>query len=127
MFNAFNNGGGEMVKKALSVLWACYELENTERVAKDGSGFVVADAVGLLSGRIESIKSCASGSGLSVGLLRATACDKSPLKAATVCAQRDGSSSIGLIILLAETSNFLLIGICFWMGLLSMGVKASLP
>jgi hypothetical protein len=104
-----------------------YELESMERVARDDNGFVVADAVGHLSGKIESTKSCASGSGLSVGSLRATACDKLPLRAAIVSARCDGSSNIGLHILLAEKFNFLLIGICFWMGLSSMGVKASLP
>jgi hypothetical protein len=114
-------------EKSVVRLVGIHGLESMERVPKEDNVFVVADAGGLLFGKTESTKSCASGSGLSVGSLRATACGKSPLRAATVCAQFDGSSSIGLNVLLAEKSNWLLIDIFFWMGPLSMGVKGSLP
>jgi hypothetical protein len=44
-----------------------------EEVGKEDRGFVVGSVVALLFGKIDSIKSCVSGSGLNVGSLRATA------------------------------------------------------
>jgi hypothetical protein len=107
--------------------WWCFDEEKSivqsaalrgsgsmEEALKGGNASAAVYAVAPLSGRTESTRTCENVFGLSVGSLRATQLDKSQLKAATAPVAFDGSSSIGLSILLPRRSNSPHTDICFW-------------
>ena len=59
-------------QKSIVRIVAVRRLDSMGEALKAGNAFVVAHAVGLSFGRTDSIKDCASVSGSSAGLLRAT-------------------------------------------------------
>src|SRR4249920_1874858 len=59
-------------QKSIVRIVAVRRLDSMGQALKAGNAFVVAHAVGLSFGRTNSIKDCASVSGSSAGLLRAT-------------------------------------------------------
>jgi hypothetical protein len=60
-------------EKSIVLIAGMHGLESMEKVRNEDNVFVVGNAVALLFGKTDSIKSCVSGFGLSVGSLRATA------------------------------------------------------
>jgi len=60
-------------EKSAVLIVGIHGLESMEKVRNEDNVFGVGSAVALSFGKTDSTKSCASGSGLSVGSLRATA------------------------------------------------------